>query len=189
MHHTIIETTPFGPVVLLWTRRDRLPKIVRVQLSAPGLSAIAQAARLYPQATAASCPELDAIAAAIQKMLAGEAIEIPLAVTELARCSPFQQAVLRAEYRIPRGKVSTYRLIAAHIGIPTGARAVGTALAHNPFPLIVPCHRAIRSDRQLGGFQGGIAMKQALLSQEGIPFTATGRVACPYFHYQKKGSG
>ena len=186
MHHTIIETTPFGPVVLLWTRRNNRPKIVRVLLSAPGMSAVEQIARLYPQAVAASCPEIDAVAAAIQRMLAGEAIEIPLAITDLAQCSPFQQAVLRAEYRIPRGEVSTYRLIAAHIGMPTGARAVGTALAHNPFPLIVPCHRAIRSDRQLGGFQGGIAMKQALLSREGIPFDAAGRVACPHFHYETR---
>ena len=68
----------------------------------------------------------------------------------------FQESVLRAEAtEIPRGRVSTYKLIAEHVGTHNGARAVGTALARNPFPLIVPCHRAIRSDRRLGGYQGG----------------------------------
>jgi len=60
---------------------------------------------------------------------------------------------------------------------------VGNALATNPFPLIVPCHRAVRSDGSLGGFQGGPAMKRALLEREGIAFDRAGRAAVPRFHY------
>ena len=52
---------------------------------------------------------------------------------------------------------------------------MGNALATNPFPLIVPCHRAIRSDGHLGGYQGGLEMKRALLEREGIPLDASGR--------------
>ena len=62
---------------------------------------------------------------------------------------------------------------------------MGNALANNPFPLIVPCHRAIRSDRHLGGYQGGVKMKRALLEKEGIPFDDAGRVACAQFHYER----
>jgi methylated-DNA-[protein]-cysteine S-methyltransferase len=94
--------------------------------------------------------------------------------------------VLLAEYRILRGSVSTYKLIAKHLGKQNGARAVGNALAANPFPVIVPCHRAIRSDRHLGGYQGGLAMKRALLYQESIQFDSAGRVICNHFHYEEK---
>ena len=75
-----------------------------------------------------------------------------------------------------RGKVSTYQRIAGHLDNPQAARAVGTALAHNPFPIIVPCHRAIRSDGALGGFQGGAEMKRALLEMEGVLADGSDRV-------------
>jgi methylated-DNA-[protein]-cysteine S-methyltransferase len=88
-----------------------------------------------------------------------------------------------AEREIPRGWVSTYGRIATHLGVPGGARAVGGALARNPFPIIIPCHRAIRSDGSLGGFQGGPDMKRALLEFEGVGFSSTGRVAAERFYY------
>jgi len=69
------------------------------------------------------------------------------------------------------------------MGVPGDARAVGNALATNPFPLIVPCHRAIRSDCGLGGYQGGLDMKRSLLSKEGIAFDDSGRVQCSRFYY------
>ena len=106
-----------------------------------------------------------------------DGILFPLSVADLSSCSPFQRSVLRAEHRIPSGRFSTYKLIAAHLGRPGGARAVGNALAQNPFPLIVPCHRAIRSDLRPGGYQGGAHMKRALLEKEGITFDDAGRVA------------
>ena len=75
-------------------------------------------------------------------------------IVDLDSCSRFQQHVLLEESRIPRGKVSTYGRIASRLGIPKGARAVGRALGTNRFPLVVPCHRAVRSDGAVGGFQG-----------------------------------
>ena len=72
--------------------------------------------------------------------------------------------------------MSTYQRIAGHLGNTQAARAVGTALAHNPFPIIVPCHRAIRSDGTLGGFQGGVEMKRALLGMEGVLADGSGRI-------------
>ncbi|MCK4234435.1 MGMT family protein [candidate division WOR-3 bacterium] len=95
----------------------------------------------------------------------------------------FQQKVLRAEHGIPRGSVSTYQRIAMYLGNPKGARAVGNALANNPFPIIIPCHRAIRSDGTLGGYQGGLEMKRVLLEMEGIDFHDTRRIATKDFFY------
>ena len=106
-----------------------------------------------------------------------------LEVARLDLCSPFQQKVLRAEHGIPRGKVGTYQRTAEHLGHPRAARAVGTALAHNPFPVIVPCHRVIRSSGTLGGFQGGAEMKRALLEMEGVRFDDSDRVVPGKLYY------
>jgi methylated-DNA-[protein]-cysteine S-methyltransferase len=184
MNKTIIQSTPFGSVGVIWTDLNDNPKIVRILLSSPGSSAEDQVSRVYPNLNASSCAEIDDIANAIEGLLEGEEIEFSLDVTDLSLCTEFQRLVLRAEHGIPRGSVSTYRLIAEYLGKRNGARAVGNALAHNPFPLIVPCHRAIRSDRYLGGYQGGLEMKRALLGREGISFDNAGRVTCAHFHYE-----
>jgi methylated-DNA-[protein]-cysteine S-methyltransferase len=60
---------------------------------------------------------------------------------------------------------------------------VGGALSRNPFPIVIPCHRAIRSDGHLGGFQGGREMKQALLELEGVEVTPPGKVTTDRFYY------
>lgn len=89
---------------------------------------------------------------------------------DLSLVGPFQRRVLEQLRRIPRGEVRTYREIAQAIGQPGATRAVGTACARNPIPLIVPCHRVVRSDGGLGGYslRGGVALKQRLLEQEGV---------------------
>jgi methylated-DNA-[protein]-cysteine S-methyltransferase len=105
----------------------------------------------------------------------GKEILFPLDVLDMSACYPFQKQVLRAERSIPYGKVSPYSCVGRKID-STAYRAVGNALARNPFPLIIPCHRAIRSDRTLGGFQGGLEMKRNLLELEGVEFDTSGRV-------------
>jgi methylated-DNA-[protein]-cysteine S-methyltransferase len=171
-----LRSTPFGPVAVLWTVLGGTPKICRVVLSRPGYSAQHIVGDSFPHIVSASCTQIDDVAGKIGAFLHGDDIRFSLEGVHLDSCSAFQQRVLRAEYEIPRGFVSTYQRIAAHVGMPTGARAVGTALARNPFPVIIPCHRAIRTDGTLGGFQGGIAMKQALLKTEGIDLSEKGRV-------------
>jgi len=178
-----VGPTPFGPVVLLWSMIEGAPKVVRVLLTKPGSAAPAQAAVLFPDSKPRSCREIDALASSIRDFLMGKNVVFSLDLVVMGLRPAFQQAVLRAEHAIPRGSVSTYGFIAAHLGNPKGARAVGNALAKNPFPLIVPCHRAVRSDGALGGFQGGPAMKRALLEREAIVFDRAGRVAVSRFHY------
>jgi len=184
MNHTIIQAAPFGPFAILWLRRESGPVISRILISTPELAADEQASVFFPRSRPSSCAEIDAIAAGIEAFLSGESVAFPLDSIELDACSPFQRKVLRAEYGIPRGRVSTYSLIAGHLGVPKAARAVGNALANNPFPIIIPCHRAVRSDRTLGGYQGGQAMKRALLANEGIGFDAAGRVVVDRLHYE-----
>ncbi|HEU5299686.1 MAG TPA: MGMT family protein, partial [bacterium] len=89
---------------------------------------------------------------------------------DLSLVGPFQRKVLESLRRIPKGQVRTYREIAREIGQPGATRAVGTACARNPIPLIIPCHRVVRSDGGLGGYslKGGISLKQRLLESEGI---------------------
>ena len=166
MNKKIIKPTPFGPVVLIWSRFNGSPKIIRVFLSKPKLPAEDRVSELFPNLHSSSCVEINAVATAIKAFLKGADIMFSLDLVDFKQCSAFQEIVLRAEYQIPRGCVSTYQLIARYLGNKNGARAVGNALAKNPFPLIVPCHRAIRSDRHLGGFQGGLDMKRALLKKE-----------------------
>jgi len=185
MYRKHIVTTSFGPLVVIWAEYHRGPIIVQVILSNPMIPAEEKAAQLFPGTLVLSCAEIDKTATSLQGILEGDDIEFPLNIVDLSLCSTFQQSVLHAEHRIPRGHVSSYRNIAEHIGKPKGARAVGAALAHNPFPLIVPCHRAIRSDRNLGGYQGGLDMKRALLEKEGHVFDNAGRIIRQRFFYQK----
>ncbi len=81
---------------------------------------------------------------------------------------PFQRAVLLAIARIPFGETRTYGWVAREIGQPKAARAVGQALHTNPIPIILPCHRVIASDGRLGGYGGGLPLKQTLLALEGV---------------------
>jgi len=89
---------------------------------------------------------------------------------DLSGMPPFRQAVLNACLRVPFGKTASYGDLARAAGSPGAARAVGGAMAHNPLPLIIPCHRILRSDGSIGGFSSprGIKVKQRLLRLEGI---------------------
>jgi len=79
----------------------------------------------------------------------------------------FQRRVLFATLTIPKGQTRTYKQIASKIGRPNAYRAVGTALKRNPLPIIIPCHRVIKSDGTLGNYSsGGTKRKFALLKEE-----------------------
>jgi methylated-DNA-[protein]-cysteine S-methyltransferase len=91
---------------------------------------------------------------------------------------PFQAKVLRATRQIAWGRTMTYAQLAAAVGRPRGARAVGQAMARNPLPLVIPCHR-VTSREGLGGYGGGLEMKRRLLALEGslVPGKNRGRCA------------
>lgn len=179
-----IKSTPFGPVAILWANFNGSPRVCSVLISRPDWSAENQLVEIYPDTSSESCNQIDALATDIKLFLEGKNIKFSLDSVCLDLCSPFQQEVLKAEYQIPWGSLSTYQLIARYLGREKGARAVGNALARNPFPIIIPCHRAIRSDGSLGGFQGGMDMKRRLLENEGMEFDKGGRVNSVHFFYK-----
>jgi O-6-methylguanine DNA methyltransferase len=87
---------------------------------------------------------------------------------DLRSLSDFERSVLLKTLEIPRGEVRPYAWIAREIGYPKAVRAVGSALAKNPVPLLIPCHRVVRSDGQIGDYAFGKEAKRAMLSCEGI---------------------
>ena len=101
----------------------------------------------------------------IHRYLAGELMAFRLPYR--AAGTPFQQAVWEQLRRIPYGTTATYGQIAARVGRPGAARAVGGACGANPVPLIIPCHRAVAADGGLGGFTSGVWRKRLLIAIEG----------------------
>src|SRR5712692_3555175 len=88
---------------------------------------------------------------------------------DLRGLTEFEQAVLRKTHEIPRGEVRPYGWVAREIGRPAAVRAVGTALANNPIPYFIPCHRVVRTDGQIGNYGGGgPEAKRAILTLEGV---------------------
>jgi methylated-DNA-[protein]-cysteine S-methyltransferase len=90
---------------------------------------------------------------------------------DLSGLTPFQRSVLDTACRIAPGNVWTYHRVAQEMGRPKSSRPVGQALARNPIPIIIPCHRVIASDGSLGGYSGGsgLTAKRWLLQHEGAP--------------------
>ena len=172
-----------GTFGLVWRDEEQGPKVYRVFLPNERARVGQLIGSTFTGARARSSPMVSELGARIQAFSAGDPVALGLDLLALEQCSDWQARVLRAEHCIPRGWVSTYGRIAAHLGQPRGARAVGSALARNPFPIIIPCHRAIRSDGRLGGFQGGSDMKRALLELEGVEVSGTGTVLAERFYY------
>jgi methylated-DNA-[protein]-cysteine S-methyltransferase len=97
---------------------------------------------------------------------------------DLRSVTEFERAVLLKAREIPRGEVRTYGWIAAQIGHPHAVRAVGSALRKNPVPVLIPCHRVVRSDGRIGEYAlGGSENKRAILAAEGVTVSALGRLA------------
>ncbi len=101
----------------------------------------------------------------LRAYFSGQRVDFPDKL-DLSGATPFQREVWQAARLIPYSETRSYAWIAGQIGRPEAARAVGQALGRNPFPVVVPCHRVLKSDGSLGGFSGGIETKKFLLSLE-----------------------
>ena len=108
------------------------------------------------------------LARQLVRYFAGERVEMS-APLQFPPASPFRRRVWEVTAAVPYGAVLTYGEVAARAGRPKAARAVGQALARNPLPLVVPCHRVVAADGGLGGFsgEGGVRVKRELLELEG----------------------
>jgi methylated-DNA-[protein]-cysteine S-methyltransferase len=172
----------FGAIGLVWFLVDRGadPLVRRILLPVEGVETKALIMALFPGAVDRSASVIASVSRRIRRFLQGEAVDFSLNALDMNACGAFQQRVLSLDFQIPRGRVSTYGALAGRLGHPRAARAVGTALARNPFPLVIPCHRVILADGTMGGFGGGLKMKRALLEMEGVRFDSYGKIIMDY---------
>ena len=159
--------SPLGTLWVAWNGRG----VSEVEQALDGTEAARRhAARTgRPTSVAASLPPC-AVACHHARLAGERRVRIPL---DLRGRTEFEVAVWTKALEIPRGEVRPYGWIAAEIGRPKAVRAVGTALGHNPVPLIVPCHRVVRTDGTIGQYSlGGPGNKRTILSAEGLDPTA-----------------
>ncbi|MGH9082749.1 MAG: methylated-DNA--[protein]-cysteine S-methyltransferase [Acidimicrobiales bacterium] len=154
--------SPLGPLLLAATASG----LVRVAFAVQGHDRVLAdlATRISPRVLAAPAP-LDRAARQLDQYFAGRRRRFQLAL-DLRLASGFRRSVLDLLPDIPYGGTASYAAMAAAAGSPKAVRAVGTACATNPLPLVLPCHRVVRSDGSPGGYAGGPATKVALLALE-----------------------
>ncbi|EFL52702.1 methylated-DNA/protein-cysteine methyltransferase [Solidesulfovibrio fructosivorans JJ]] len=112
-------------------------------------------------------PAGEALQAALGRYVAGKEPDWPELPLSWRGVSDFSRQVLNALTRVPLGQKVSYGWLAARVGRPKAARAVGRVMAANPFPLLIPCHRVVGSSGALVGFGPGVDMKKYLLQREG----------------------
>jgi methylated-DNA-[protein]-cysteine S-methyltransferase len=155
----MMETTEFdtaiGRCAIGWTERG----VAKVRW--PGSRGASR--------SAARPPEIERAIEGIQALLRGEPADLTGVPLDLGGVQPFDRRVYEAARSIQPGRTRTYGELATELGEPGEARAVGAAMARNPVPLVVPCHRVVAADGRLGGFSapGGVATKRRLLEIEG----------------------
>ena len=108
---------------------------------------------------------LDAVRRELDEYFEGDRREFDLPLD--LRVAPFHEAVLHELARVPYGRTETYGSLAAKVGRPRAARAVGTVMNRNPIPIVLPCHRIVGANGSLTGYAGGLHVKRALLELEG----------------------
>ena len=175
--------SPYNNYTIVWKETGKLIKIQRIFLSDLKIKSEIKAFKIFKGLKIGSSSIIADLNEEIQEFFKGKNVQFQLDLLDFSVCPEFQKRVLLAEYNVPRGFVSTYKRISNYLGVVNGARAVGNALANNPFPIIIPCHRAIKSNGDLGGFQGGINTKKSLLQLEGVEFSPIGKVVMSNIFY------
>jgi methylated-DNA-[protein]-cysteine S-methyltransferase len=155
--------SPFGPLLLAATTRG----LVRVAFPEEDVDSVLErlARRISPRIVESPAP-LEPIQRALDEYFSGRRRGFELAL-DWSLIGPFGRRVLRATAEIPYGGVLSYGEVAAEAGSPRGSRAAGNALGSNPIPIVIPCHRVVRTGGAIGGYGGGLDRKRWLLDLEG----------------------
>jgi methylated-DNA-[protein]-cysteine S-methyltransferase len=161
---------------LVWNFAGGKPQVDHIYLPDHQEKITKKIMRDYPAVTKTPHTVANGIDQLIADLYKGKRRDFSLTILNLSGLTEFSIRVLKQTCRIPRGKVTAYSGLAAKIGHPRASRAVGTALANNPFPLVIPCHRVVRAGGSLGQFGGGGILKKQLLEKEGIIFDASGGI-------------
>jgi methylated-DNA-[protein]-cysteine S-methyltransferase len=156
--------SPFGTLLLATTPRG----LVRVGLpnQDPDQLLVELAQRVSPRVLAAPA-QLDDARRELDLYFEGKLMDFDLPL-DWQLSKDFRRRVLRAIARIPYGQTRSYTQVATTAGNERAVRAAGSACGSNPLPLVVPCHRVLRSSGGLGGYGGGLPMKEGLLRLEGV---------------------
>jgi methylated-DNA-[protein]-cysteine S-methyltransferase len=157
-----VMDTPVGPLLLAATEQG----LVRVAFPAQGHdAALAQLAEVVSPRVLNAPGRLDAAAHQLDEYFARRrrVFDVPV---DLRLSKGFRRSVLAHLPHIPYGRTESYAQVAAAAGSPRAVRAVGSACAANPVPIVVPCHRVVRSDGSFGGYAGGADAKRTLLTLE-----------------------
>jgi len=169
--------TPLGACGLAWTEAATCGGTIAVAcLQLPEATPKATEQRIARKSGGTRTDAPPAIAELVQKIskhLRGELQDFRDVPLDLAGVADFAWQVYEAVLRIPAGETSTYGELAKAVGRPTEARAVGQALARNPIPIIIPCHRVLAAGGRFGGFSapGALLTKSKLLAIERAKFT------------------
>ena len=151
---------PLGPVAVAWNGRGVTACVPTEVLGDRNF------AEIHPREATPAPDVPEWIGTPLSEALAtGRLGRLPI---DLSALGEFQRKVLEKCAEIPPGEIRPYGWIAEEIGKPGAVRAVGTALAHNPVPILIPCHRVVRSDGKIGNYAYGSPMKRALLESEGL---------------------
>ena len=159
-----VADSPLGPLTIAATERG----LVRLAYpDRPLEEVLADLSRRVSPRVLEAPSRLDRARRELDEYFEGrrERFDLPL---DWSLTRGFGRKVLQATARIGFGQVSTYREVAEQAGSPRAVRAAGNALGSNPIPVIVPCHRVLRSGGALGGYTGGLDKKEYLLSLEGV---------------------
>jgi methylated-DNA-[protein]-cysteine S-methyltransferase len=160
--------TKIGTVAILWNTQE---KIVAFRLPEESVATLQKKLASQYQNLQWVKKAPASLANIIQRIpghFAGQALTLPFDALATETMSPFFRKVYRAAHQIPAGEVRTYKELAKKAGSPLASRAVGQAMARNPMPLLIPCHRVIGHNKKLVGFSahGGLTTKEKLLSLE-----------------------
>jgi methylated-DNA-[protein]-cysteine S-methyltransferase len=155
--------SPVGPLLVASTRRGLVELAYDPDLDRE-LSRLST--RISPRVLEAPA-KLDPVRRELDEYFSGQRLDFDLPI-DWSLTAGFTQRVLRATARVPYGKVSTYREMASKAGNSKAVRAAGNALGANPIPIVVPCHRILRTGGALGGYGGGLPRKEFLLRLEGV---------------------
>src|SRR5258708_29834383 len=167
MTHYCLFDTAIGPCGVAWSERG----LTRLQLPESDRSATERRLRRSAASESQAVPpEINRLIADIQSYMAGHRVDFASVAIDLTGVEPFQQKVYAAARAIPWGQTSSYGELARKTGSTDAAREVGRALARNPVPIIVPCHRILAKGGRIGGFSdpGGTVTKERLLALEGV---------------------
>lgn len=158
-----IHESPFGPLVVSATRAG----LVRVALSVENEAAVLEdlAQRISGRILKTDRPQITKARVQLDQYFEGKRRKFRLKL-DWQLVHGFRREVLAATKEIPYGDTRSYTDMAVEAGSPKAVRAAGSALATNPLPIVVPCHRVLKSDGQVGSYLGGSSMKKELLEME-----------------------